>query len=101
MVKWNGGGVGSGSNGPNIRIFRNGQPVNVLQKPAPIIKTIEITLTGLSRVQLSLEIERWIKQMAIKITEREKFMLPLRGIDNDEIIILRNKGNISEQLRET
>ena len=98
-----GSGVGNGSSGPNIRIFRNGQPVNVLQKPTPIIKTIEITLTqAYQGYNYPLEIERWIKQDGdVKITEREKIYVTIpRGIDNDEIIILRNKGNvISEQLR--
>ena len=35
-----------GGNMPNIQVFRNGRPVNIntIRKPAPITKTIEITI---------------------------------------------------------
>ena len=41
-VAWQGGGMGM----PQVRIFHNGRPVNMprMNKPAPIVKSIEITL---------------------------------------------------------
>lgn len=83
--------------GPNIRIFRNGVPVNNLQKPMPIIKNIPITLSqAYNGMNYPIEIERWIKQTNnVKITEKEKIYVNIPpGIDENEIIILRNQGNI-------
>ena len=85
------------SGGPNIRIFRNGVPVNNLQKPPPIIKNIQITLSqAYSGMNYPIEIERWIKQSNnVKITEKEKIYVNIpEGIDENEIIILRNQGNV-------
>ncbi len=90
-------GTTMGDEGPNIRIFRNGVPVNNLQKPPPIIKNIEITLSqAYSGMNYPIEIERWIKQPNnVKITEKEKIYVAIpSGIDENEIIILRNQGNI-------
>lgn len=85
------------SGGPNIRIFRNGVPVNNLRKPTPIIKNIPITLSqAYNGMNYPIEIERWIKQSNnVKITEKEKIYVNIPpGIDENEIIILRNQGNI-------
>lgn len=83
--------------GPNIRIFRNGVPVNVMQKPSPIIKTINITLEQTyNGMNYPLEIERWIKENDnTKRIETETIYIDItRGIDNNEIIIIEGKGNI-------
>jgi DnaJ-class molecular chaperone len=89
---------GGGGGGPNIRIFRNGVEVsqNQMNKPVPIIKTIEITLeqsfTGYS---YPLEVERWIQEEGVKRVEKETIYVDIpQGIDNSEIIILRDRGNI-------
>ena len=90
-------GTNMGDEGPNIRIFRNGVPVNNLQKPPPIIKNIEINLSqAYSGMNFPIEIERWIKQTNnVKTTEKEKIYVTIpSGIDENEIIILRNQGNI-------
>ena len=84
--------------GPNVQIFQNGRPVNInqMRKPTPISKTISITLEeayqGLNK---PIEIERWIHTNGVKKVEKEKIYVPIpAGIDNQEIIILKNKGNV-------
>ena len=82
--------------GPNVQIFQNGRPVNINRKPAPISKTVNITLEesyqGLNK---PIEIERWINTTGIKKFEKEKIYVPIpAGIDNQEIIVLKNKGNV-------
>lgn len=84
--------------GPNVQIFQNGRPINInqMRKPTPISKTIGITLEeayqGLNK---PIEIERWIHANGIKKVEKEKLYVQIpAGIDNQEIIILKNKGNV-------
>ena len=83
---------------PNVRIFHNGRPVNMntFQKASPIVKTIEITLeqayTGLN---YPLKIEKWIMENNVKKMENETIYIDVKaGIDDNEIIILRNRGNV-------
>jgi len=95
-----GGGVGMGGfpgfpgMGPNVQVFRNGIPVQ--QKPTPIIKTVSITMENvLNGVNLPVEIERWILEHGNKVFEKETVYIPIpKGIDDNEIIMLRDKGNI-------
>jgi DnaJ-class molecular chaperone len=84
-------------NGPNIRIFRNGvEQVNPMIKPVPIIKTIEITLEdAYNGVNKPVDIERWIKEEDTKRFEKETIYINIpKGSDNNEIIFIRDKGNI-------
>ncbi len=85
--------------GPNIRIFRNGKPVfqNQRVKPPPITKTLIINLDeAYEGVVKPLEIEKWIVHNNIKKQEKETLYVDIpKGIDNNEIIILKNKGNIN------
>lgn len=84
-------------NGPNIRIFRNGvEQVNPMSKPVPIIKTIEITLEdAYNGVNKPVDIERWIKEEDTKRFEKETIYINIpKGSDNNEIIFIRDKGNI-------
>lgn len=100
---------GSNMNGmpSNVRIFRNGVEVNMsnqnMRKPVPIVKTVTISLEqAYSGVKLPIEIERWVKeqeeeeeQANIKKIEKETVYIDIpEGIDNNEIIILKEKGNI-------
>jgi len=86
-----------GHNNPNIRIFRNGIPMNQpIQKPAPIQKNLtinmEMVLTGGS---VPLEIERWIIENGNKIIELQTIYVDVpKGVDNNELIILENQGNV-------
>lgn len=97
--------------GFKIHMFRNGAPINVnmnpnfmnnLQKPSPIIKTLEVNMTHvMNGATLPVEIERWIMEPENKIFEYENLYVNVpKGIDDNEIIIIRDKGNIiNEELK--
>jgi len=74
--------------GPNIRVQ--------MSKPIPIVKTIEITMTqAFTGINYPLEIERWIQEGNGRRMEMEKMYVDIpAGIDENEIIFIRQKGNI-------
>mgnify|MGYP005989669139 CR=1 FL=1 len=87
--------------GNNIRIFRNGQPVNInninsLNKPPPIIKNVAISLEQAYKGdQVAVIVERWLFEDSIRKCESETLYIPIhKGIDDKEMIILRDKGNV-------
>jgi DnaJ-class molecular chaperone len=85
--------------GGNIKIFRNGQQVNMqqgLEKPTPIVKTVDITMEQvLNGATIPVEIERWLFDNGNKIFECETLYVQIpKGIDDKEIIMLKDKGNI-------
>jgi len=97
-----------GNGGPfteNIRVFHNGVPINVqgfgpgLQKPTPIMKTVNIPIDKiLTGTTVPIDIERWIIQDGHKVFENETLYVPIpKGMDDGEIIILRDKGNIANE----
>ena len=90
----------AGGFGPNVRIFHNGVNINPqqFQKPVPIVKTIEIPIDRiLSGTTMPVDIERWLVQDGNKVFEKEIIYVDVpKGIDEGEIIILRDKGNIAE-----
>lgn len=95
-------GVGGVGGGPTIRIFRTGGPgpgpnVSALQKPTPIVKTITINMEQvLNGGNIPVDIERWIIENDLKVFENETLYVPIpQGIDDNEIIILKNKGNVA------
>ncbi len=77
--------------GPFFRVFHNG-----IQKPVPIIKNVSIPIDKiLTGTTVPIEIERWILQDEIKVFEKETMYVTLeKGMDEGEIIILREKGNV-------
>jgi DnaJ-class molecular chaperone len=84
--------------GANIRVFRNGVPVNMsqsLEKPAPITKTIHINMgTVLTGGKVPLEIERWSLENGTKVFEVVTVYVDIfKGVDHNEIIVLREQGN--------
>ena len=100
------GGPMGGMGGPNIRIFHghpmNGQNIrmNVLEKPPPIIKTISIDIEKvLTGGNIPIEIERWVIENDIKVFETETIYVNIpKGIDDNEIILLREKGNTNKTM---
>jgi DnaJ-class molecular chaperone len=82
--------------GANIHVFRNGVPVNMMQKPTPIIKNVSVTMEQvLNGANLPVDIERWILESGNKVFEKETLYLQIpKGIDDNEIVILRDKGNV-------
>lgn len=94
------GGIFAGGfpGGPNIRIFRNGVPVNMnqIEKPPAIVKTVQINMeTVLNGGKFPVEIERWILENGNKLHETTTVYIDIfKGIDNNEIIMLKDQGNI-------
>jgi len=100
-------GFPTGFPGGNIRIFHNGIPTNLnggvngptfnnLNKPPPININVEIDLehayTGGS---IPVQIKRWIQTDTNKTEESETIYVEIpKGIDNDESIAIKDKGNI-------
>ena len=93
--------------GPNIRVFTsNGGPFGgfqqMLSKPPPIIKSLSINMEQvLNGASLPIEIERWILENDNKVFEKETIYVDIpQGIDENEILILRDKGhNVNQQIR--
>jgi len=84
--------------GSKIHIFHGG-PMGFQQaisKPQPIIKSINISMEQvLTGSTVPLEIERWIVENGIKVFENETIYVTVpQGIDDNEIVILRDKGNV-------
>jgi DnaJ-class molecular chaperone len=91
------GGMPFPPGGPNIRIFRNGVPVNFgHEKPQPITNTLTINMeTVLNGGKIPIEIERWILENGNKIHEKQTLYVDIvKGIDNNEIIVLKDQGNV-------
>jgi DnaJ family protein A protein 2 len=106
-----GPGQHQGNGNPFVQIFHNGKPVNVqfnggnMMKPTPIVKNITVTIEQvLNGVKMPIEIERWIatsqqpnSQEQSKTFEKETIYIDIpKGVDSGEIIILQDKGNISQ-----
>lgn len=92
-------GMGAGMPpGAKIHIFHGG-PMGfqqALSKPVPIMKTVQINMEQvLNGASLPLEIERWILENGNKVFEKETIYVDIPpGIDENEMIILRDRGNI-------
>ena len=96
-----GGGIPFGGMPPGakIHIFQGGPPMNFQQamnKPIPIMKTVQINMEQVfNGASIPFEIERWILENGIKVFEKETIYVDIpKGIDDNEMIILRDKGNI-------
>jgi DnaJ-class molecular chaperone len=92
-----GGGMQFPPGGPNIRIFRNGVPVNFgNEKPQPITKSVSINMeTVLNGGKIPIEIERWILENGNQIHEKQTLYVDIvKGVDNNEIIVLKDQGNV-------
>lgn len=72
------------------------QNINILNKPIPIIHNIDITMQqSYTGCLLPVNVERWVIVDNNKITEKELLYINIpRGVDNNEIIIIKNKGNV-------
>jgi DnaJ-class molecular chaperone len=85
-----------------IRIFHNGVQVNPqgfahgIQKPTAIIKHLLVPIDKiLTGTKIPVDIERWIIQDGNKVFENETVYVTVpKGIDEGEIIVLRDKGNV-------
>ena len=95
-----GGGIPFGfPNGVGqMHVFHNGRPVNInrVMKPAPIVKTVNITLEEAYRgINVPLEIERWVQMENERRMETERLYVKIpMGTDDNEMIVIGGKGNI-------
>lgn len=98
------GGMG-GMGGPNIRVFHGGVPINInggfnqVRVPEPIIKNIQITIEeSFTGCTMPIEIERWVLNNNVKTMENETLYINIpQGIDNNEAILVKEKGNVVNQ----
>lgn len=83
----------SNQSNTRFKVFYNGNPI--YQRPSVITEKVTITLEeAYSGGIIPLEINRNIVNNNDKTTERENIYVKFpRGIDNHEIIVLKNKGN--------
>jgi DnaJ family protein B protein 4 len=86
--------------GGQFHVFHNGMPVNIgkqFQKPSPINKTVTIDIEQVyNGSTIPVDIERWINDNGTKIFEKETLYVTIpKGIDENEIILLKDKGNIA------
>tara|TARA_B100000902_G_C27227957_1_gene873224 strand:- start:86 stop:985 length:900 start_codon:yes stop_codon:yes gene_type:complete len=89
----------NGMFGGKAHIFHMGGPIpnsfaQKFSKPAPIIKKITISLEqSFTGCNIPIEVERWVEG-ARSVREKETLYVPIpRGIDDNEIIVLKDKGN--------
>lgn len=89
-------GMGMGPDPNGVHFFNIDHLKRGLNKPMPILKNIEITLSNAySGFSVPVEITRWVVENGIKREENENLYVTIPpGIDNNELIILREKGNI-------
>ena len=87
--------------GPNVRVFHNGRAVNMQQpgynqKPPPITKNVVVPIDKiLTGTTIPVDVERWLIENGLKIFEHETVYVTVpKGIDEGEIIVLKDKGNI-------
>lgn len=82
--------------GPNIRIFRNGVDVSPIMKDdlsLPLKITLEETYHGHTK-EISIKRQIFNLNNNSKIEENEVISIKIpKGIDNNEIIVIENKGN--------
>ena len=81
--------------GPNGMFGFHPSMNNVFNKPPPIIQNITIDIQkAYTGCNLPLRIKRWCKEGNTKREEEETLYIQIpKGADNNEIIILREKGN--------
>lgn len=86
-----------------VHIFHGGIPpmhtghfANTMQKPPPIVQNLTISMEQvLNGATIPIEVERWLLEMDNKIFEKETVYVNVpKGIDDNEIIIIREKGNV-------
>jgi len=82
-----------------FHVFHNGRPVNMgksFQKPSPINKIVTIDIEQVfNGVTIPVDIERWIYENNLRVSETETLYVTIpKGIDDNEIIVLKDKGNI-------
>jgi DnaJ-class molecular chaperone len=93
-----GGGIKIDGNGIRVggNVFTMENMKQRMAKPVPIVKNETISLNkAYTGYNMPIEIVRWVVENEIKREETETVYIPLpRGIDNNEIIIIHDKGHV-------
>ena len=81
--------------GPNGMFGFHPSMNNIFNKPPPITQTVTINMQqAYTGCNVPLRIKRWCKEASTKREEEETLYIQIpKGADNNEIIILREKGN--------
>lgn len=84
------------ANNINENIFSVDNIFNNLRKPSPIVNTLTISLKDAYHgVSMPININRWLQTNNSKTYEDETIYINIpKGVDDNEIIITREKGNI-------
>lgn len=106
-----------GGGGPGIHVFHGQMPPGMggmpgfhpahpffqqMQKPPPIIKQLDLSFEqAYNGCTLCVNVEKWTIKNDVKIHENEQVYVNIQpGIDNEEIIIMRDCGNtVSAELK--
>lgn len=95
---FNMGGMNNGMH-PNIRVFQNGRPR--VRKPPDVIKVVNLNFQeayeGNDAYHVSIERTINMNDEVKKDIETVYIEIP-KGIDNDEQIILKNRGNVLDNM---
>ena len=83
---------------PGVHVFQAGMNNDILRnlsKPTPIIKNLSLDISQiLGDSIIPIEIERWVMDNNTKLIEKETIYVDIpKGVDNNEIIFVRNRGN--------
>ena len=86
----------NGNTNGGVHVFNMSNMKTQLMKPPPIIKNVEISLSkAFVGCTVPIDITRWIIENNVKREENETIYVDIpQGIDNNEIIIMRDRGNI-------
>jgi DnaJ-class molecular chaperone len=95
-------GFPMGGFGPNVRVFHNGQPINIhqqIQKPQAIVVNMSVPIDKiLTGTTVPIDVERWIIENGNKVFEHETVYVTVpKGIDEGEMIILKDRGNVASE----
>ena len=105
QMMFGGGGVHGfpmGGFGPNVRVFHNGQPINIHQqihRPQTIVVNITVPIDKiLTGTTVPIDVERWIIEHGNKVFEHETVYVTVpKGMDDGEMIILKDRGNVASE----
>jgi DnaJ-class molecular chaperone len=84
-----------------FRVFFNGHGVHSVIHPPSIMKTIVIPFERvLSNLKIPIEINRFVQEQNSRTEENETIYVDIpQGIDDGEILIMREKGNIIDNFK--
>ena len=85
----------------NIRVFQNGRPVNIRGRPEDIQKRMVVTIQqSFHGASIPVEIERYLLEENERTNEKETLYVSVpQGVDNNEILILRERGNVANNIK--